>query len=125
MKEALPLDSIKCISLSKYSDGFVTIHCRAPFRDLLVDMGTYISEFIAAVNLELKTRTSQLLPIFFVETVYYNNSRTNRKTGIEDNYVFQELSKNDKLWKTALPDSSAIFVKGNKSQTVVYYRNDK
>lgn len=68
-KFGTPLVEVVSISMSKTKDSFVIVHCREPYRDLVLDLGIEgaerYSEFVTVVVQEIKKITGNTIPVLF------------------------------------------------------------
>ncbi|KYR02066.1 myosin IE [Tieghemostelium lacteum] len=78
-KWGTPLADIQSISLSPNKDTFMVIHCKAPSRDFVLDLGINgyeaVSEMTAVIVQQVQKLTSVRLTVQFTNSITYNNAR--------------------------------------------------
>jgi len=115
-KFGTPIVEVKSISCSPRKDTFVILHCKEPYRDFVLDLGTEgeekVSEFVTVLVQEYRKLTGEGLPIHFSDRISYNNSRTNEKPGKNELVVFE--GSND-------PKLKHCQFKTGKGQNIVFY----
>jgi len=107
--------------MSKQRDGFVFIHAKAPFRDLVLDVsinnGEKASELTVVIVEQVKRLVDQNLKVQFQSPIPYNNSRTEKNKGTDCTCIFQEVTDDPKF----LP-GTAKFKTGKNNQSIVMYK---
>lgn len=92
-KFGTPLAEVTSISLSPRKDSFVVVHCRPPYRDLVLDLGIdgvdKYSEFVTVIVQEIRKLTGNTISVTFSDQITYNNSRDKNKPGVECTLGFQ------------------------------------
>eukprot|EP00179_Madagascaria_erythrocladioides_P014805 CAMPEP_0198364584 /NCGR_PEP_ID=MMETSP1450-20131203/153739_1 /TAXON_ID=753684 ORGANISM="Madagascaria erythrocladiodes, Strain CCMP3234" /NCGR_SAMPLE_ID=MMETSP1450 /ASSEMBLY_ACC=CAM_ASM_001115 /LENGTH=1082 /DNA_ID=CAMNT_0044072023 /DNA_START=157 /DNA_END=3405 /DNA_ORIENTATION=- len=82
LKVGTSLADVTGISLSTLNDRFVVVHCKAPVRDLLLDLGESgeerASEFVTVLVKNIQMITGNSIAPAFNNTVSYNNTRTDK-----------------------------------------------
>jgi len=116
-KFGTPLSEVISISLSPHKDTFVVVHCKDPYRDILLDLGTEgtekYSEFVTVLLQEIKKLTGQTIPVSFGDQITYNNSREKNKPGIQCSLGFQ-LNNDPKA-------NGLVFKTGKNNHNVILY----
>jgi len=116
-KFGTPLVEVTSISMSPRKDSYVVVHCREPYRDMILDLGIEgvekYSEFVTVLVQEIKKLTNTVIPVYFNDQILYNNSREANKPGIQCSLGFQP--NND-------PKSvGCVFKPGKSNHNVVLY----
>lgn len=78
-KDPMPLAKVVSIALSPHHDALVVIHMQAPWRDIVLDVGTSgiekVSELVTVISEAYKQLTGNTLYVTFSASVSFNNSR--------------------------------------------------
>ncbi|EGG25290.1 myosin IE [Cavenderia fasciculata] len=78
-KWGTPLADISSISCSPNNDTFVVIHCKAPSRDFVLDVGINgyeaVSEIVTVIVQQVQKLTGIRLTVHFAQQITFNNAR--------------------------------------------------
>jgi len=119
-KGELPISEITDINMHSGKDTFVVIRGKAPWRDIVLDLGISgpekYSEFVTVICDQYKVLTRATIPVSFVTNIKYNNAREPKSAGIESTVTWQSLTTPDPKMLT----SSAFKQGKNHVHTIVY-----
>jgi len=120
-KGELPISEITDINVHSGKDTFVVVRGKAPWRDLVVDLGASgpekVSEFVTVICDQYKIiNHNNTIPVNFVTNVKYNNARDPKNAGIESTVTWQQLSAPDPKMTTV----SAFRQGKNHVHSIVY-----
>lgn len=93
-KEAIPLSHIEKILMSPHVDTFCVVKCKAPTRDLLIDLGpiqgqgNHLAEFVTIVVQRCSKMNRAPLPVEIGETLSFNQNRTAKARGVDVTLTF-------------------------------------
>eukprot|EP01133_Synstelium_polycarpum_P014572 gene14572-17226_t len=115
-KWGTPLADITGISASPNTDTFLVLHCRAPQRDFVLDLGCNgyeaVSEIVTVIVQQIQKLNGVRLNVQFSVSITYNNARPK---GSDTVLTFQNASSDPKLVGSA-------FKKGKSGQAVIHYK---
>lgn len=123
IKIAIPLSECTKISMSPHNDSFVILEFNPPYRDMVLNAGNNgherTSELATAVWELVHQLTDRWIPVQFVPSLKYNNSREKEKEGIDMTLTWQPATEKDKikpeehgncLWKKGPEKGTALIV---------------
>jgi len=120
-KVGLKIHSIVALSTSNKRDTFLSIHFKAPVRDLFIDLGCDSVEKVSEVSTNLVQQVFKLtgttIPLLFREPLTFNNSRDSRSNGTDFVISFAHYPKGKE-------QRQCTFVKGKGNTAVIYYPID-
>jgi len=120
-KYELALSQIEALSLSNQKDGFLFIHAKPPFRDLVIDLsinnGEKTSEMTVIIVEQVKKLLDHNLKVQFIGNIPYNNSRTEKNKGNDSTCIFQEVTDDPKF-----PVGTAKFKTGKNNQNIIMFK---
>jgi len=120
-KSELSLEHIEAVSMSPLKDTFVVVHARAPYRDLVLDLGINgeerLSEFVVVLSYQVNLLTGNVIKVQFKNSIPYNNSRSKKNPGSDSMLTFLEIKGDD-----TFPINSCQFKKLRDNIHVVHYR---
>jgi myosin-1 len=93
-KEAIPLNQVEKILMSPQVDTYCVVKCKAPTRDLLIDLGpitgqgNHLAEFVTIMVQRCSKMNRALLPVEIGETLSFNQNRTAKARGVDVTLTF-------------------------------------
>jgi myosin-1 len=93
-KFGTPLINVQSISVSRQKDSFCVVHCKVPYRDFVLDLGIdgtpeKYSEFVTVLVQEIRKLTGNTVDVQFNDRIQYNNSRNEKKPGLDCALTFE------------------------------------
>jgi len=113
-KWGTPLADITSISVSPNTDTFLVIHCKAPSRDFVLDLGINgyeaVSEIVTVIVQQVFLKTGVRLTVQFSNSITYNNARPKGS----DTVLNFQTSNDPKI-------TGSSFKKGAKGTATIFY----
>jgi len=94
LKEAVPLTRVEKVLMSPNVDSYCVVKCKAPTRDLLLDLGpvpgqgNHLAEFVYFMSVRCSRINQAPLPVEVGETLSFNQNRTGKNRGIDVTLTF-------------------------------------
>jgi len=94
LKEAIPLTQVEKILMSPQVDSFCVVKCKAPTRDLLIDLapipgqGNHLAEFVTIMVQRCSKMNRAPFAVEIGETLSFNQNRTAGKRGVDVTLTF-------------------------------------
>ncbi|KAN0021662.1 hypothetical protein ACTFIU_003806 [Dictyostelium citrinum] len=116
-KWGTPLVDVTSISISPMADTFLVLHCKAPQRDFVLDLGCNgyeaVSEITTVIVQQVLKLTGVKLSVQFTNSITYNNARPK---GADTILTFAPINNDPKL-------VGSQFKKGKGNQATIQFKD--